>query len=687
MLSFVIAIIIIQGILLTGTLIIGGVLKQGEENAYQGFSEKVDNRKNYIQREMKDRWTNMSPFIQEISKELTKYGDLDDFFSSSIEDMIDMLRTTQTTGVFMILDDDSSSYPALYLRDYDPLLNDYSNKDLYLLLGPPDLAKEYKIPLDQSWKYKMNFENSDNNFYNKPFINAPLTFNAGLLGYWNTPFKLFPDDISIITYTLPLFDSDNVLKGVIGVELSVNYINQFLPATDLAPKDSMGYMLGYSDSGIDDIELILTIGALQERMINDSEKLKLTEVDISRNIFKLENHNSAEEIYANVQEIGIYNYNTPFESEKWYLIGMMTESHLLNYVRKIQNLLITSIIASLVISMAVGYIVIYRLTKPITKLAKEVKENDVDKAIHFSETGLKEIDELSIAMESANNAFLESTVKMSQIIDLTNFPMSAFEIRNSSKKVLVTDQFHQLMNIGLDKVEELTKDKRKFIRYLDSIITNPEQDEDDVYSLDSQNKYIRIKVVEYDFGIMGVVVDVTKEIIEKNRIKKELDFDPLTMIYNRKATQDRIEKVLDNIDLRETAALIMFDLDNLKKINDTYGHKWGDFYIKKAVSHLTKIGINSSILGRRSGDEFILILYGYENKESIRREMVSLYDELSKELLECPDGSSKPITISSGLLWIEDITLGYDELLHKADSLLYKAKNHNKGNFVESGEV
>lgn len=682
---FVIFLVIIQAFLLTGTLILGGVLKQAQENSYQSFAEKVFNRKDYIQREMKNRWTNMEPYTQQISKHLSDFNNNESFFKAAIADMIDMLRTTQTTGVFVILDNNSKSHPALYIRDYDPLLNDFSNKDLYLLLGPSELAKEHKIPLDQSWKYEMKFDPTNSSFFEKPFLKAPLTHNASLLGYWNPPFLLFSDDLPIMTYTMPLFDADHVLRGVIGVEISLNYFKQFLPATDLQSRDSMGYLLGYGEGVDGNINPILTIGALQNRMIRADEPIKLTELDLTRNIYRIENHNSAEAIFASVEKIGLYNVNTPFESEKWYLIGMMTENQLLSYVRKIQQILWISFVSSLAMGVIGGYFVSYRLTKPIAELAQQVRESDKDKAMRLSPTGLREIDALSQAMETANNALLESALKMSQIINLTSFPIGAFEIRKSSNYVFITDQLHSVLNLDLEKMTELRKDKDAFLSCIISIMINPEPEDEDVYRLTGdETKYLRLKIVDNDSGTMGVAIDVTKEIIDKNRIKKERDYDPLTLIYNRKAAQRQIEGIMRQPIPSDVAALVMFDLDNLKYVNDNYGHKWGDLYITRAAFHLSKIGGSSSVLGRRSGDEFVLFLFGFQDKDSIRKELKYLYDGLGKDLLTFPDGSLKPVSISGGLFWIEDWTLKYDDLLHLADSVLYVAKSISKGYFVES---
>ena len=64
---FVISIIIFQAILFTSSLKFGGVIEKGRENAYKSFSDTVYNRNNYLQSEMKNSWTNLSPYLQELS--------------------------------------------------------------------------------------------------------------------------------------------------------------------------------------------------------------------------------------------------------------------------------------------------------------------------------------------------------------------------------------------------------------------------------------------------------------------------------------------------------------------------------------------------------------------------------------------------------------------------------------------
>jgi diguanylate cyclase (GGDEF)-like protein len=129
----------------------------------------------------------------------------------------------------------------------------------------------------------------------------------------------------------------------------------------------------------------------------------------------------------------------------------------------------------------------------------------------------------------------------------------------------------------------------------------------------------------------------------------------------------------------------MFDLDYLKKINDSYGHKWGDVYILKAVEALKTMSDNDHLLlARRSGDEFIVLLHGFDSKAAIRKCLDDFYLNINTNNIQFPDQSLKSISISGGLLWLEHDYLTYDELLHFADEALYEAKNKYKGFWVEN---
>lgn len=347
-------VIIIQTMLMMGILIQGGVLKQGRINAYNSFHEKVNNRKNYLEREMKNNWTNIDPFLSKISSILSEeYSEPDEALSALSLELIAMLRSTQTTGAFVVLNDKNSlgNHPALYLRDYDPLMNSYSLNDIYMILGPSKVAKELQIPLDQTWAYDLKLTPENEAFYKKPYEQSSMTINPKYVGYFNPPFKLSPDDLDVITYSMPLKDINNKTIGIIGIEITINYLTQFLPATDLQARNALGYMIAYREDLEGQLRPIVSIGALQGRMISNSQALDLSIVDSTYPIYRLNQSNTKETIYGSLEAFGLYQQNTPFEDETWYLIGWMSEDYLLSYVKDIQGVLFISLIVAIILGV------------------------------------------------------------------------------------------------------------------------------------------------------------------------------------------------------------------------------------------------------------------------------------------------------------------------------------------------
>ncbi len=683
LLSLIIVIVLGQGTLLSFFLIFGGVINQAEKNAYSSFAEKVRNRRDYLQKEMSYKWINMDPYLELISDLYSPGIEPDHFFEDISTTLVSALRTTQTTGIFLIMNSDKEENPAVYIRDYDPVLNDYNNRDLYLVYGPSEFAHKLQIPLDQTWRYKLNLSDIPSDFYEKPLSKAALSTESKLLGYWSLPFQLSSQDIRIITYTMPLFDNNNKVIGVIGIEISEQYLKKYLPATDLQTKDSYGYMLGYDSPDSNGIQAILLTKAIQRRIVTEGENLKVTSVDSDNSISLLRNNNIKGKIYMSVEGMGLYANHTPFEQNQWYIIGLIHENQLLSYVNKIRSILIISLTLSAITGIGFGYLVSRSFTRPIIEVAEKVKSSDKMKGIHLEETGLLELDELSKEVEFYSNMLVETSGKISRIMDMVGFPLGVFEYSEDKDTVFVTDQVARLLEMDAVKTKEILNHKSSFVKKMNELLSHPEEEEDDIYySEEIADKWLKIRYIQKDRITIGVIMDASEEMKEKKKILNDRDIDPLTGIYNRKAMQQRMEEVLARRDPQRISALLMFDLDNLKVINDTYGHKWGDIYINHVVKHLTEINKESQILGRRSGDEFTLLIYDQESKEAVREDIDKFFQKLEKDLLTFPDGVAKSAKISAGMAWVEE-ACSFEEYLQKADELLYHSKKNLKGYYSE----
>lgn len=99
---------------------------------------------------------------------------------------------------------------------------------------------------------------------------------------------------------------------------------------------------------------------------------------------------------------------------------------------------------------------------------------------------------------------------------------------------------------------------------------------------DGSERFVMLRITGEDEVQVGLVEDVTAATLERRRIEHERDYDVLTGLYNRRAFDARAKKLFRMPEKLGHAALLMMDMDNLKQINDTFGHDWGDRYINLA---------------------------------------------------------------------------------------------------------
>lgn len=686
----VLIVILFQTMLIAAILVFGGVLDEARSNAYQAFYEKVNNRREYLQREMRNRWTNMDPYVNDLRKSLTSpAGEPDRVFEASVDTLLDMLRACQVTGVYVVLNEPVAGgerYPALYIRDYDPLSNNGGSSDLYMLCGPSNLARKLRVPLDQTWQYHLALREGSRAFVDRPLKNTFLTTDPNLLGYWSPPFRLSENDVEIITYSRPLYDDRGTLRGVIGIEVTLNYLAQFLPPAELQPRDSLGYLIAMKNGEGQPLLPVITGGPLQKRMIDVSGGLEMTPLDAGRNIFQLKSKGGGETLYANAERMGLYQPNTPFEAEQWYLVGFMREDSLLGYVNRINWILQFTMVLAVVIGALGGTAISYQMTRPITSLVRQVQESEQNKELRFSPTGFMELDRLAAAVESANRQMLDSASRLSRVIEISRLPIGAFEINRATGGVFVTEQTGALL--GLPETEAAAPLKAEvFAEALARGTRHPEPEEQHTYRLaPDQDRWVRIETFEGDETTIGIVMDVTEEILDKREIRRDRDLDPLTRLYNRKGFQWRFQQWRQQEE-PGVSALMMVDLDNLKQVNDTYGHHFGDQYILRAVEslrHFTDPG--QMLLGRRSGDEFVLLLHGFSTREALLETVAAYFQALGGSGIEMKDGTIRPVQLSAGLKWINSPSEGYEELLHYADEALYHSKRKNKGSYTVSAD-
>lgn len=169
-----------------------------------------------------------------------------------------------------------------------------------------------------------------------------------------------------------------------------------------------------------------------------------------------------------------------------------------------------------------------------------------------------------------------------------------------------------------------------------------------------------------------------------NRIKGLSVIDGLTQLYNRRYVMELFKTEFNKTSrYNSQLSIVMIDIDDFKKINDTYGHLTGDLVLK-TLSGLIKGSLrNVDLPGRYGGEEFILIL-PETSKDSAITVSERLREKVCEHTFKTMNGEPLTISVSIGLSELSDLENKTNELemLKIADSRLYKAKRTGKNKVV-----
>lgn len=188
---------------------------------------------------------------------------------------------------------------------------------------------------------------------------------------------------------------------------------------------------------------------------------------------------------------------------------------------------------------------------------------------------------------------------------------------------------------------------------------------------------------EFISGLMSAAVKMIDLLKTNNQIQTQLEesltvlkennlaletlsqSDPLTGIYNRRGFFDKVEKLLS-----EPILLLYVDMDNLKIINDRYGHEAGDFSLRSIAHILSDCVGTDGITGRLGGDEFVCAIPTEQEDDLVIQNIYQAFQDFNA-------GTDKPynVTVSAGAYrYRPEDTISLSDALILADNHLYETK-------------
>ena len=264
--------------------------------------------------------------------------------------------------------------------------------------------------------------------------------------------------------------------------------------------------------------------------------------------------------------------------------------------------------------------------------------------------------------------------------------LAVYEYGNEGEKVFASGKIGPVLMLSEEETEEILNNKRLFEEKIDGIKQYPVKGYKKVYQLPVETDcFLQIETFGNQQSEFGIILDVTEEIADKQRLQQERDYDLLTGLLSRRAFYQKMKELYQRPQEMKNAVLMMCDLDGLKKFNDTYGHANGDKAIKKAAEIITCISDKDCYTARLSGDEFAIFMYGAEDDQILEDKIREIYEYMITAQIEVY-GKNIDVRLSGGYVFYSKYPEEYDMLLKKADSALYISKENGRARFTEYGE-
>lgn len=711
-------ILFIEIALLVGILYLCRINTNLEQNAVDILQIQTENRQNYLQGQMLDAQdlSSLAGKINAVTQAMLDDGEisLDTLDSGSDaasplllsigDSLISSMRHRPVTGIFVVLNthdldtrEKGEPLPCLYLRDLDPNSSpSQRNSDLMLVRAPAQVVQSLYIATDTSWTPSINYGANGSSGFLYPVFQAAYHGNGELdaadYGHWtSSPYTLSGDDHSAIAYTIPLILDDGTVYGVLGVEILESYLQALLPGTELQNDSSGTYLLGVASNsaiGKDDLTVSVVSASPAANAPQQSYDQTLLLKPSKRGGYQSDSPLGL--CHAAVAPLTLYNRNAPFSNEQMLLIGSVPVSALYAFSGYVLRFLIIAVLVVLTAGLFSSLVLARKLSRPISRLSDEVAHARESRSSipMLSATGIIELDRFSSAFTQLGREVLDTSTKFLRIMDMASVELGGYELRSAPDSIYVTDNFFDLLGMpGVDADDLTAQSFRELLqRFERSCPHSPAPDGAMLYHIrlpSGKERYLRIETTHEDGTQVGLAEDVTANTLEKLRIEHERDYDTLTDLYNRRAFRRICAEFFCSPEKLGHAALLMFDLDNLKQINDTFGHDWGDEYIRLTGECFAKNAPARTVCARISGDEFNALFYGYNDQDTLRADIRALKAALEHSVVQLPSGRELRVSVSGGVAWYPESSTNLITLRKYADFAMYQVKLSRKGELLE----
>lgn len=463
-----IAIMLVQSMITIGSLVTRRITEALEAYSSGMMSRLVENRKVILQNDMIQRWSSIhdqETHINGIVEQFLRDRDIgmDQLMASEdwrnelltllFPECVDLVRNNSTTGIFLVLTEQDmwaeGDFDGFFIRDSDPDTSPANNTDLLLEKGNKQLSREWDIPLDTHWTTHFHMEGQgqdpSNDYFYEPWRAGVEHPDAAAtdLGYWSMPFcleKKMADSYEMITYSLPLRYEGQVY-GVLGVEISCSYLNDYFPVTELNDAQQSGYLLAVRQ-GEDSYIPLVGKGILYNGIRSRGDNFALQSTDYENLYLVRDTQIEDQYIFAVACPLKLYSNNVPYENTEWVLLGLKTEDDLFGMSHQLYLWMVIAILIGLGFGVIGIYFTVRYLTKPVERLMQCISQGSVGLQ-EYKASNILEIDalhdvvkDLTDRQKEAQNILLEEKERYRVALETTTDTFFSYDFQNHTLDIV-----------------------------------------------------------------------------------------------------------------------------------------------------------------------------------------------------------------------------------------------------------
>lgn len=704
------------------TVIIGipmgtGVLRQLNRNEELLLAQHMRYRQSQLGSTMSASWSHLDQLSASINREAEKLmaregcsmeelqestALKDELLLQVTDKLITEMYIRRVNGIYLMLNTvdlaplrASGAMPncsGLSIQDLDPLsVPTEQYRDLLLKRAPSSVVRAKNIPIDTDWRASFVFDPQEDpahyDFLYQPFqaaYEAERVKDPSRFGYWTLASSRWYENEAehFATYSQPLVLDDGTVYGVLGVELREEYFTELLPHEELVLGAEGTYALAKverkENGSIEVREILVSSAQLSSEEIKAGTVIRAHGNGARCRI-------DGEKYYVDARPVSVYSSDAPYDEEEWMLLGMVKEKVLYKAARTTEYTLGVAVLLVLAVGLLGSLSIAKRLSTPVLRLSDEVQkarhapQNGIPK---LTKTNIIEIDEFSDAFKELSEDLLDTSARFLRIIQMASNEIGGFEAR-PGEELFVTANFFPMLGLELGRDATLEEILREWKRLRENVKWTQWHDGSEVYEFvgeQGRTRYIKLSTSTQDDGsTIGLAEDVTALMAERKCIEHDRDYDFLTGLMNRRAFYREVERIFRSDAKGRCGAVVMMDLDDLKKINDRFGHEWGDEYLRKAAWGFSDALPSNAVLARLAGDEFAAVFYGYDSEEEARAGLQAFKRAIYRNTFETPEDGVHPVKVSGGISWYPWDGTNLQELMKFADFALYQVKRGGRG--------